>query len=86
MSPVASDAYRDRMGAQALSVESSNTFTAKPQVDLWYDVSPKVGFNINGGYIIARPHVTMRSSLGEDRRAIRADQFMLQVGMVYSIF
>jgi len=86
MTPVATDAYRNRMGAQALAVESSNTFTAKPQVDLWYDVSRKVGFNINAGYIIARPHVTTRSSLGEDRRSIRADQFILQAGMVYSIF
>jgi outer membrane protein with beta-barrel domain len=86
MTPGATDAYRDRMGARALSVESSNTFTAKPQVDVWYDVSRKVGFNVNAGYVIARPHITMRSSLGEDRRDIRADQFILQAGLVYSIF
>jgi hypothetical protein len=86
MTPGATDAYRDRMGARALSVESSNTFTAKPEVDVWYDVSRKVGFNINAGYIIARPHITMHSSLGEDRRDIRADQFILQAGLVYSIF
>jgi hypothetical protein len=86
MTPAAGDAYRDRMGAQSLSVESSNTFTAKPQVDLWYDVSRKVGLNINAGYIIARPHITMHSSLGQDRRDIRADQFMLQAGLVYAIF
>jgi hypothetical protein len=86
MTPGATDAYRDRMGAQALSVESSNTFTAKPQVDVWYDVSRKVGFNINAGYIVARPRVTVRSSLGEDRRVVHADQLVLQAGLVYSIF
>ena len=86
MTPVANDAYRDRLGARAISADASNAFTAKPEIGVWYDINKKIGLNVNAGYIVARPHVTVRSTLGEDRRGIRADQFILKVGMVYSIF
>lgn len=86
MEPVATDAYRDRLGARTISAEASNTFTAKPEIAVWYDINKKIGFRVNSGYIIARPHVTVHSSLGEDRRSVRADQFVLKAGMVYSIF
>jgi hypothetical protein len=86
MTPVATDAYQDRLGARLVSADASNTFTAKPEIGVWYDINQKIGLNMNAGYIVARPNVTVRSSLGEDRRGIRADQFILRVGMVYSIF
>jgi hypothetical protein len=86
MSPLATDAYHDRLGARSITAKSSNTFTLKPEVDVWYDVSEKVGINVNAGYIVARPHVTVRSTLGKERRAVRADHFVLSVGMVYSVF
>jgi hypothetical protein len=86
MAPGATDAYQNRMGARDLSVESSNTFAAKPEIGVWYDFSKNVGFNVNAGYMIARPEVTVHSSLGEERRGIRADQFILKLGVVYSIF
>jgi hypothetical protein len=86
MTPVAVDAYRDRLGARTISAESSNTFTAKPEIGVWYDINKKFGLNVSIGYVIARPHVTVHSSLGEDRRDVRADQFILKAGIVYSIF
>jgi len=86
MTPVANDAYRDRFGARTISADASNTFAAKPEIGVWYDLNRKIGVNLNAGYIVARPHVTVRSSLGEDRLGIHADQFIVKVGMVYSIF
>ena len=86
MTPVANDAYRDRLGARTISADASNTFATKPEIGVWYDLNRKIGVNLNAGYIVARPHVTVHSSLGEDRLGIRADQFILKVGMVYSIF
>ena len=41
---------------------------------------------LDAGYMVARPHVTVNSSLGADRRTIRADQFIVKLGMAYSIF
>jgi len=86
MAPVAADAYRDRLGARTISADASNAFTVKPEISGWYDISKKIGLRVNAGYIIARPHVTVHSSLGDDRRGVRADQFILKAGMVYSIF
>jgi hypothetical protein len=78
--------YRDRLGAIGTTVDVSNTFTLKPELGAWYDISRKVGIHGSAGYIVARPHVTVRNSLGEDRRTIRADQFMVRIGLAYSIF
>jgi hypothetical protein len=86
LAPSASDAYRDRLGALGVSVDARNALVAKPEVGVWIDVSKKVGININGGYVVARPSITVRSTLGEDTRRIRADMFVLHVGAVYSIF
>lgn len=58
----------------------------KPEVQAWVDLSRKVGLNISLGYMIARPDVTVSSSLGRDTRAIRADVLMFKVGAVYSVF
>jgi hypothetical protein len=36
--------------------------------------------------MIARPNLTVRTTLGEERQQVRADMFMLKVGVVYSVF
>jgi hypothetical protein len=78
--------HRDRLGAAGLDADVSNTFTLKPELDVWYDLNKKIGIHGNAGYIVARPDLTVRSSLGEERRTIHADQFMLKIGLAYSIF
>jgi hypothetical protein len=86
LNPGATDAFRDRLGARSVSIDAANTFVVKPEISAWYDINKKVGLNVSGGYMVARPHVTVKSSLGEDRRSVRADMFMFKVGVVYSIF
>ncbi len=82
----ARDAYRDRLGAPSIPADSSNTLTAKPEIGLWPDVSKKVGIKVSAGYLIARPTVTIRTTLRDDSRRVRADTFIVKVGAVYSIF
>jgi hypothetical protein len=82
----AGDAYRDRLGARSLTVDTTNTATAMPEAGVWFDLSRKVGINFNAGYVVARPRLTVRSTLGEDSRKIRADMFLLKIAAVYSIF
>jgi len=86
LAPSASDVYRDRLGALGVSVDARNTLVAKPELGMWFDLNKKVGINVNAGYVVARPSVTVRSTLGQDARRVRADMFVLQVGAVYSIF
>ena len=80
------DAYRRALGVPTASASASNTFVLKPEIGVWYDVNKKVGVNVNAGYMMARPDVTVVTDAGTDFRTARADQFILKVGVVYSIF
>ena len=51
-----------------------------------YDVSKKIGLHGSVGYMVARPQVTVSSTLGDDKRRVRADMWQLKIGMAYSIF
>jgi hypothetical protein len=85
-SPTAIDAYYDRLGARSVTVETSNVFVVRPEFSVWHDLSEKVGLNASTGFLVARPRVTVRSTLGEDERRIRADMFYVKIGLAYSIF
>ena len=86
LQPTFDDRYRTTLGASTIRTDVSNAFVLKPEVQTWVDLSRKVGLNISLGYMIARPDVTVSSSLGRDTRAIRADVLMFKVGAVYSVF
>jgi hypothetical protein len=86
MTGAAVDAYRLRAGVQSVDADATNTFVLKPEIALWYDINAKLGLNINAGYMMARPDVTIRTNAGLDRRTARADQFILKIGLAYSIF
>lgn len=86
LTPEAEAAYNNRLGARAVSTRASLTPTYKPELSMWYDVNRKIGINISTGYVVARPTVTVRSTLGSEERRIRADMFMFRIGAVYSIF
>ncbi len=57
----------------------------KPGIEVWFDCSQRVGFNVNAGYMMARPDVTVVTNMDTDFRTARADQFILKAGLVYSI-
>ena len=80
------NAYGRLRSANSVDAEASNSFVLKPEVSTWFDVNRKIGINVSGGYMIARPDVTVTSSAGRERRNVRADTFMFKVGAVYSIF
>jgi hypothetical protein len=84
--PSFDEAYRRMAGVQSLHTDPSNTFVLKPEISTWINVSRKIGININTGYMVARPTVTVSGAFGEDRRRVSADMFIFKVGAVYSIF
>ena len=65
---------------------ASNTLVLKPEIGVWYNITRKVYLNVNAGYMFARPDVEIVTTAGIDKRKARADQFILKVGMVYSLF
>jgi hypothetical protein len=86
LAPVATDAFYDRLGARSLALDTSNTFVVRPGFSFWHDLGDKVGLNVSSHFLVARPRVTIRSTLGDDERRIRADTFQLKLGLVYSVF
>lgn len=86
LAPEARIAFRDRLGAQSVTAKASNTLAFKPEISAWRDINKKMGLRMSAGYLVARPHLTTTSTLGQDRRRVRADMLMFKVGVVYSIF
>jgi hypothetical protein len=86
LSDPAIDAYRRTLGVPSVSATATNTIVLKPEIGVWYDVNKKVYVNLNAGYMMARPDVTVVTAAGTDVRKARADQFILKVGVVYSLF
>jgi hypothetical protein len=84
--PTFDDQYRRLLGARTVSADVSNGFVLKPEVSGWIDLSRKMGLQLSLAYTVARPEVTLSSTLGSDTRHINADVFTLRVGAVYSIF
>ncbi|HWW86692.1 MAG TPA: hypothetical protein VNZ26_24020 [Vicinamibacterales bacterium] len=85
LDPAATADYQ-RRGAAVLDTEATNTFVVKPEVQLWYDLSSRIGLKFSGGYLISRPTVTITTTLGQDSRPVRADAFLVTFSVVYSIF
>ena len=86
LSDPAIDAYRRTLGVPSVSARATNTLVLKPEIGVWYDITRKVYLNVNAGYMMARPDVAIETAAGIDMRKARADQFVLKVGVVYSIF
>ena len=86
ISDPAKAAYRRVLGVTEAEANATNTLVLKPEIGVWYDMTQKVYVNVNAGYMLARPDVEVVTTAGNFRRKARADQFILKVGVVYSIF
>jgi hypothetical protein len=86
ISDPASAAYQRAQGVASAEANATNTVVLKPEIGAWYDVTRKLYINLNAGYMMARPDVEIVTTAGVDQRKARADQFIVKVGMVYSLF
>ena len=86
LTAAAVDAYHDVLGAHSVSADAANTFVARPEVGVWFDLTRDLGVNINAGYMIARPRLTIHTSLGDESQRFRADMFSVKIGLAYRVF
>ncbi len=68
------------------AVAVGNSFVWRPGASLWYDVAPRFGINVFGGYLFARPAVTFASDTAVATHRLRANAVVLSVGAAYWIF
>jgi hypothetical protein len=85
LSAAATNAYQGPGGGPGASVQIGAAPVVKPEVDVWYDLSRRVGVSVNAGYLVVRPRITIDSPLGHESSRLRADAFTVTVGLVYSI-
>jgi hypothetical protein len=50
-------AYRDRLGATLNSIKVEDSFAAEPNLNAWYNLTPRLGLHGAVGYTINRPMV-----------------------------
>ncbi len=81
----ARQAYLDRLDTY-VSGGVDNSFVLKPEVNIWYDIAPRVGLNFSAGYLFTRPEVTLTTLAGTTTTRWNADMIVLSVGVVYGIF
>lgn len=82
----AASALQTSLGTSSVVTDVANSFVLKPEVSLWKNVSDKIGINLNAGYIVSRPFVTIEAPGSQQRQRIRADALTMSFGIVYSIF
>ena len=68
------------------AVDVGNSFVWRPGATLWYDVTPRIGINLFGGYLFTRPKVTYVSDTAVETHRLRANAVVISVGMAYWIF
>jgi hypothetical protein len=64
----------------------SISLAARPGVGLTYAIAPRFGAFAFGGYLVNRPAVRFRTPSGEQRVKFRADGFVLNAGLIVSLF
>lgn len=68
------------------AVDVANSFVWRPGATLWYDVTPRIGINLFGGYLFTRPKVTFVSDTSVETHRMRANAVVISVGLAYWIF
>ena len=68
------------------AVDVGNSFVWRPGASVWYDVTPRIGINLFGGYLFTRPTVTYVSDTAVETHRLRANSVVISVGLAYWIF
>lgn len=68
------------------AIAADNSLAFRAGLSVWYDISPRVGLNVFGGYRVVRPRVTFASDTDVTRRRLNADAVLVSVGVAYWVF
>lgn len=79
-------AYRNRLGQTLNSIDMKNSFAARPDVSVWYNLTDKVGLHSSVGYTINRPTVETTVDGVTSSTRWNADRWSYQAGLAYGIF
>jgi hypothetical protein len=76
----------DLVAGKVLALRADSGWVWRPGVNLWYDASTHIAFNVSAGYVVARPSVTFLQDGRIEKRDQRADTLLVSAGVAYKLF
>ena len=68
------------------AIAVANSFAVQPKLDVWFDVTRRIGLTLGAGYLVSRPKVTFASDASVSTERIRINTAVLSAGLAYWIF
>ena len=68
------------------AVEVGNSFVWRAGGSLWVDVTPRLGVNVFGGYLVTRPELAVLSGGSVVTRGVNADTAIVSLGLAWWVF
>ena len=79
-------AVDNRRAGPGRAISVDNSLALRAGLSVWYDVTPRIGLNVFGGYRLARPEVTFASDTDLVTRRLNVDAAIVSVGIAYWVF
>src|SRR4029077_20496820 len=73
-------------GVSLVGVRVNDSAIGKPDIAIWYDVYKHVGVGVSASYLFIRPQEITTTITGSEVRNLRADTFVLTVGVVFGLW
>lgn len=68
------------------AIAVTNSFVVQPKMDFWFDVTRRIGFTLQAGYLVSRPKVTFGSDDVVTTERVRVNTVVVSAGLAYWIF
>ena len=68
------------------AIAVTNSFVVQPKVDVWFDVTRRIGFTLQAGYLVSRPKVTFGSDDVVTTERVRVNTVVVSAGLAYWVF
>ncbi|MXW36073.1 MAG: BON domain-containing protein, partial [Chloroflexi bacterium] len=63
------------------AIAVTNSFVVQPKVDVWFDVTRRVGLTLQAGYLVSRPKVTFGSDDVVTTERVRVNTVVVSAGL-----
>jgi hypothetical protein len=78
------DPVREQIGSLAAQVRNSPAL--RPGLSIWYQLTPRLGLNLFGGYLIHRPEMGVAAPGFTETRRLNADTWLVSAGLAVWVF
>ena len=75
-----------RTGVSLIDVQVNNSWVAKPDVAVWYDLFKHVGVGVSAGYLFNKPDEVITTTAGQRTRELNANTWALAAGVTFGVW